>query len=631
MIAERSYIVPVISRYCESSPSPATKGTFPMLKAQLVEAFKRIYRVLPSPLQRSFWTVMTLTVVVALTEFALAGAVSLLGVVLASPQTIVHNSIMQQLVLWLPALRPAMEDPRLLLALLLCLLCGTTLLKTIMLALLTWRQSRYSQMVSRHLGIRLYQGYMYAPYLWHTGQKVSDLITLLNWRANTGIFLFQSLQALSQLLVVATLLVAVCCMAPLAGILVVSITGAAAWGIFRCSRRWVRKFSQQCAAAQQDSMKLIHTGLNGIRDILICQQQENFIRQYTAAEQRFMQGQSVLPVFPPMPSWILEFVGITLLLGTVLLLRWQDASLAHVSATLALLAAVAWRLLPIMNRVVQGLLQMQQQLSTVDPILQKLHEVETLPQDRSEERPCPLQQQICFEHVCFRYPGTAEGHADALHDINLHIPKGSMVGLIGPSGAGKSTLVSLLTGLYTPSSGKILVDGQEMDAGLRTGWMRGIGYVPQNPFLLNGSLAENIAFSQWGEEIDRDRVRECCRMAAMDFLDDLENGIDTIIGERGVRLSGGQLQRVSIARALYNHPQVIIFDEATSALDTATEQAIQQTIESLRSHMTVIIIAHRLTTVEKCDWLYWVEKGHIQMYGNAEKVLSEYNIHYSTN
>lgn len=120
-------------------------------------------------------------------------------------------------------------------------------------------------------------------------------------------------------------------------------------------------------------------------------------------------------------------------------------------------------------------------------------------------------------------------------------------------------------------------------------------------------------------------------MAAMDFLDDLENGIDTIIGERGVRLSGGQLQRVSIARALYNHPQVIIFDEATSALDTATEQAIQQTIESLRSHMTVIIIAHRLTTVEKCDWLYWVEKGHIQMYGNAEKVLSEYNIYYSTN
>ena len=595
-----------------------------MLKAQLIEAFQRIYRVLPPALQRSFWIVMALTVVVALTEFALAGAVSLLGVVLASPQTIVQHPFMQRLVDWLPVLRPTLDDPRLLLALLLCLLCGTTLLKTVMLALLTWRQSRYSQLVSMHLGVRLFQGYMHAPYIWHTGQKISDLMTYLSWRGSVGNFLFQSLQSLSQLQVVVTLLIAICCMAPLAGILVVSITGIAAWGVFRCSRRWVRKYSQQCAEAQQTSMKLIHTGLNGIRDILICGQQEKFIDQYVAAEQRYMQGQSVLPVFTPLPSWMLEFTGICLLLGTVLLLRWQEATLAHVSATLALLAAVAWRLLPIMNRVVQGLLVMQQQLPTVEPILQKVQEVEALPLAAAEEYPCPLREEIRFEHVCFRYPNTGEGHKNALQDISLRIPKGSMIGLIGPSGAGKSTIVSLLTGLYTPSSGRILVDGQELDDRRRAGWMRGIGYVPQSPFLLNGSLAENIAFSQWGQEIDRQRVEECCRMAAMDFVEDLEDGIDTIIGERGVRLSGGQLQRVSIARALYSQPQLIIFDEATSALDGATEQAIQQTIESLREYATVVIIAHRLTTVEKCDWLYWVEKGEIYMYGNTTDVLLKY-------
>lgn len=595
-----------------------------MLKAQLLEAFQRIYHVLPATLQHSFWIVMALTVVVALAEFALAGAVSLLGVVLASPQSIVHHPFMQQLVDWLPVLRPALDDPRLLLALLLCLLCGTTLLKTVMLALLTWRQSRYSQMVSMHLGVRLFQGYMRAPYLWHTGQNISDLITTMNWRSNTGTFLFQSLQALSQLLVVATLLVSICCMAPLAGVLVVSITGLAAVAIFRGSHRCICKYSQQCADAQQTAMKLIHTGLNGIRDILICQQQEKFIDQYIRAETRYMQGQSVLPVFPPLPSWILEFVGICLLLGTVLLLRWQEATLAHVSATLALLAAVAWRLLPIMNRVVQGLVQMQQQLPTVEPVLQKVAEVEALPQSTSEERPCPLRKEIRFEHVSFRYPNTSAEHKSALRDISLRIPKGSMIGLIGPSGAGKSTIVSLLTGLYTPSSGKILVDGQELDDSLRTGWMRGIGYVPQSPFLLNGSLAENIAFSQWGQKIDRQRVEECCRMAAMDFVDDLEDGLDTIIGERGVRLSGGQLQRVSIARALYGRPQLIIFDEATSALDRATEQAIQQTIESLREYATVIIIAHRLTTVERCDWLYWMERGEIKFDGNSNTVLNKY-------
>lgn len=602
-----------------------------MLKAQLVEAFQRIYHVLPATLQHSFWIVMALTVVVALAEFALAGAVSLLGVVLASPQSIVHHPFMQQLVGWLPVLRPALDDPRLLLALLLCLLCGTTLLKTVMLALLTWRQSRYSQMISMHLGVRIFQGYMRAPYIWHTGQKISDLITTLNWRANTGLFLFQSLQALSQLLVVVTLLIAICCMAPLAGTLVVSITGLAAAGIFRGSRRWVRKYSQQCADAQQASMKLIHTGLNGIRDILICRQQENFIRQYIIAEQHYMQGQSVLPIFPPLPSWILEFVGICLLLGTVLLLRWQEATLAHVSATLALLAAVAWRLLPTMNRVVQGLLIMQQQLPTVDPILQKVQEVESLPSSSTKECTCPLREEIRFEHVSFRYPNTSVEHKNALQDINLCIPKGSMIGLIGPSGAGKSTIVSLLTGLYTPSSGKVLVDGQELDDSLRAGWMRSIGYVPQNPFLLNGSLAENIAFSQWGQEIDRQRVKECCHMAAMDFVDDLEKGIDTVLGERGVRLSGGQLQRVSIARALYGRPQLIIFDEATSALDGATEQAIQKTIEGLCKQITIVIITHRLTTVKKCDYLYTIRKGQIQERGAGEYFLDLYQQKYNQN
>lgn len=601
-----------------------------MLKAQLIEAFQRIYHALPPTLQRSFWIVMILTVIVALAEFALAGAVSLLGVVLASPQSIVQHPFMQHLVGWLPVLRPALDDPRLLLALLLCLLCGTTLLKTVMLALLTWRQSRYSQMVSMHLGVRLFQGYMRAPYLWHTGQKISDLITTLNWRANTGIFLFQSLQALSQLLVVATLLVALCCMAPLAGTLVVSITGLAATGIFRSSSRWVHKYSQQCADAQQSSMKLIHTGLNGIRDILICGQQKNFIDQYAAAEQRYMQGQSILPVLPPLPSWILEFVGICLLLGTVLLLRWQEATLAYMSATLALLAAVAWRLLPIMNRVVQGLIIMQQQLPTVEPILQKVQEVEALSHSSIESRPCPLQEEIRFEHVSFRYPNTNEKHKNALQDINLSIAKGSMIGLIGPSGAGKSTIVNLLTGLYTPSSGKILVDGQELDNCMRTGWMRSIGYVPQSPFLLNGSLAENIAFSQWGKSIDRQRVEECCRMAAMDFIDDLENGIETIIGERGVRLSGGQLQRVSIARALYNHPQLIIFDEATSALDGATEQEIQKTIEDLREYITIVIVAHRLTTVKQCDYLYWIDKGKIYQNGAPQNILSAYTCYNNT-
>ena len=154
--------------------------------------------------------------------------------------------------------------------------------------------------------------------------------------------------------------------------------------------------------------------------------------------------------------------------------------------------------------------------------------------------------------------------------------------------------------------------------------MRRIGYVPQAPFLLNGSIAENVAFSQWGEGIDRDRVLECCRMAAVDFLDDLEQGVDTLIGDHGVRLSGGQLQRVSVARALYHRPQLLLFDEATSALDGASELAIQNTIGALRAETTIVLIAHRLSTVQSCDMLYWIEKGRIRMQGSTREVLPAY-------
>ena len=596
-----------------------------MLKPQLVDAFKHIDAVLPRTLQRSLWKVMFLAVTTALMEFMLAGAVSLLGVALASPQSIIQSTVMQRLIHWQPSLRIFCDDPRLLLTLLLCLLCVAVLLKTLLLALLTWRQSRFSQDVSKHVGVRLYTAFLYAPYLWHTGQKISYLMTVLGWRSSLGLFLFSSLQVISQLIVTSILILAICLMAPLASILILTITGFSSWLIFRFSRAWIQKLGQQCVVAQQDTTRMIHTGLNGIREVMIYQQQESFIAQYTDAETRYTHGQSVLPVFPPLPSWGMEWIGIMLLLGTVLLLYWRDASLAHVSATLALLAAVAWRLLPVMNRVIQSIIGMQQQLPMLEPVLRMLRESELVARRNTDDAPCQLQRALELRNVHFRYPAAEGQEKDALCRINMHIPKGSMIGLIGPSGAGKSTVVGLLTGLYPPSNGQILVDGVPLQEKQRSAWMRGIGYVPQSPFLLNASILENIAFSQWGQEIDRERALRCCRMAAMDFLAELPEGIDTIIGERGVRLSGGQIQRVAIARALYSDPQVLLFDEATSALDGASEQAIQHTINSLSGQVTMIVIAHRLTTVEKCDFLYWIDKGSITMQGRPDEVLPHYS------
>lgn len=598
-----------------------------MLKSQLIALFRRVYDALPRPLRRSFWKVMLLAVVAALAEFLLAGAVSLLGVVLASPQSITQSAAMQHLVARLPRLQPVLGDVRLLLALLLAGLCLFVLLKTLLLALLTWRQSLFSQAVSREFGIRLFADYLHAPYLWHTGQKISHLMTVLGWRSTLGQFLFNGLQVLSQLIVTGILIVTMCLMAPLASVLILGITGISAWLVFRFSRSRVHELGRLSASAQIESSRVTYTGLNGIREVTIYRQQETFIAQFVDAEARYAHAQSLLPLFAPLPSWVLEWLGTALLLGTVLILYWQDAGLAQVSATLALLAAVAWRLLPVMNRVVQSLIGMQQQLPMLDPVLQMLREVSGVSRKLTTEPvPCPLRHALELRDVDFCYPGEQRGKA-ALRGLNMCIPKGGMIGLVGPSGAGKSTVVGLLTGLYLPTQGALLVDGQPLREEQLAGWMQGIGYVPQSPFLLNATILENVAFSQWGGMIDRQRALHCCRMAAMNFLEDLPDGIDTEIGERGVRLSGGQIQRVAIARALYGEPQILLFDEATSALDGASEEAIQHTINSLSGQVTMIVVAHRLTTVEKCDFIYWIEEGTIKMAGRPEAVLPAYAQH----
>lgn len=596
-----------------------------MLNRQIGKVFRAIYSHLGKELQGGFWRVISLSVLVAVTEFLLTAAVSLLGVVLASPQTIAQSGVMHRLVALWPSLRPMIEDSRLLLIVLLAGLCVAVLCKSMTLALLTWRQADFSQTVNLEMGRRLFHGFVHAPYLWHVGQRVSDLTSTLGWRNSIGVYCFAVVQALGQLAVVLLLVLVVLVVTPLAGAVVLAGTALSAYGIFRFSRRLVNKCSQELTQAQRDSGRVTHVALYGVRELMIYRQQAPFESRYIQYEVRAAHAQALLPICHPLPSWMLEWVGMALLLGAVILLYWQNASVARTVGTLTLLAAVAWRLLPTMNKLVQQLLMMQQQIPQIEPVLRKLDEVAAQPRsDADIALDCPLNSELRLENVSFRYPSTPEDKPDALRRLNLHIPRGSMVGFVGPSGAGKSTIVGLLTGLFPPTSGKIFVDGRPMDNALREGWVRRIGYVPQSPFLLNASIAENVAFSHWGAVPNHERVWQCCRMAAMDFVDELEQDIETIIGERGVRLSGGQIQRVAIARALYNNPQFILFDEATSALDGAAEQVIQQTINSLRDHRTLVVVAHRLSTVDACDYVYWIEGGEIRMEGKPGMVLPAY-------
>ena len=304
----------------------------------------------------------------------------------------------------------------------------------------------------------------------------------------------------------------------------------------------------------------------------------------------------------------------------------QHATMGTISAIMGFMAAAAWRVLPVANRMVDLLTEMRAHLPYVNKtaeliLLENNIQAQMPPSVESTSKPIPFTRSICLAAVSFRYPDT---RSYALEKVNLTIDSGKMIGIIGLSGSGKSTLVNILTGLIPPECGRLIVDDVPVTKDNAHAWLQRIGYVSQSPYIMNASLAENIAFSRWGEKIDEDRVLTCCRMAALDFIDDLEDGIQTMLGENGAGLSGGQAQRVAIARALYSEPDLIIFDEATSALDIKNEKAIYETMLSLKKRVTVIIIAHRLSTVEGCDSIVWLNNGRIHAMGNVNEILPQY-------
>jgi ABC-type bacteriocin/lantibiotic exporter with double-glycine peptidase domain len=436
-------------------------------------------------------------------------------------------------------------------------------------------------------------------------------------RVTTFVVNFSKL--LSQLSIALILITGAMAAYPKASGIVVAVTGFFGTLIYIFSRKRVESHSKQLANIGVSLNKTSLSALQAIREILIYRKQTAFEHQHKKQLDEYVTEYPIPLVLQSIPPLVLEFSGAATLLLAFFYMQDQGVSLSQISGTLALLAGVAWRLLPCLNKAVAALLV----LHSCNPFIdQFFFNFKRIPADyEANYLPLDFQQEIRMTNLSFRYD---ESKKDSLVNINLTISKGKMIGLVGQSGAGKSTIVAILSGLLTPTAGAMYVDGTPVDLSNFHGFTR-LGYVPQSPYLLDATLAENVAFCRWGEEPNREKVLECCEMAAVDFIDQLPYGIETIVGERGMRLSGGQVQRLAIARALYNNPSIIIFDEATSALDGAAEAALQQTINSLREKMTLVVIAHRLSTVENCDEIYWLDQGHVVDSGPAGRVLDAYN------
>jgi ABC-type multidrug transport system fused ATPase/permease subunit len=478
-------------------------------------------------------------------------------------------------------------------------------------SLLLWASARFTFASGADLSSEVYRRTLYQPYSVHVARNSSEVISgITNKVGGTVLGIMFPLMTLisasvSLLATLATLLFIDPWLALGAGFGFGICYGVITW----FSRRRLRRNSRRIATEHTLVVKALQEGLGGIRDVLLDGSQPVYCNVYRRAEESLRRAQGDNAFVGQSPRYSMEAVGMVLIAILSFGLSRQFHGVAAALPILGALALGAQRLLPALQQVYAAWASIAGSHALLEDTLDLLDQ--PLPADASmpAPRPLPFMREIRFDHICFRY--TPEGPW-VIDDLNLIISKGARIGLVGGTGSGKSTTLDLLMGLLSPNYGEILVDGHPLDGSCIRAWQVCIAHVPQAIFLADTTLTENIAFGVPTAQIDRERVRRAAEQAQIcEFIDNMPLGFDSPVGERGVRLSGGQRQRIGIARALYKKASVLVLDEATSALDNSTERSVMDAIEGVSRELTVIMIAHRLSTVQRCDTIVELENGRV--------------------
>lgn len=499
-------------------------------------------------------------------------------------------------------------------------LASAFLVKNLFLAFLTWRQMHFAFDLQAHLSQRLFASYVQQPYTFHLQRNSAEL--LRNVTTDVSLFathaIVPGMFLLTETLVLVGLFALLFTVEPFGAFTVVSVFAATAWAFHHFTRKRLTQWGHDRQRHEGLRVQHLQQGLHGAKEIKLLGRETEFLAQYAHHNTLSAHMSRLQLTLSYMPRLWLELLAVLGLVALVLAIVARGRPLEAILPTLAVFTAAAFRLLPSANRALASLQSLRYGLPVIDMLDNELRAIAT-PQPQRGAAPAAVTRVIELERVRFTYPGAAQA---ALDNVSVVIRRGETVGFIGTSGAGKSTLVDVLLGLLAADSGAVRIDGADVQGNLR-GWQDQIGYVPQTIYLTDDTLRRNIAFGIAEEHIDEHALWRSVRAAQLeDFVRTLPQGLDTVIGEHGVRLSGGQRQRIGIARALYHDPAVLVLDEATSSLDQATERGVLQAVRALHGSKTIVIVAHRLTTVEHCDRLYRIEHGRVMQEGAPEVLLA---------
>jgi len=580
---------------------------------------KRLWHHITSRRRKQIVALLILMLFASLGEVVSIGAVLPFLGILTAPELVFNHPYAEPIIGWLKI----DKEEQLLIPLMLAFSVAALIAGALRLLLL-WFQTRLSHGIGIDLSYEIYQRTLYQPYARHISRNSSEVIAGIVQKSSGVVseIIFPLLLLASSTLMLFVILVALFSIDPVVALSVISGFGIIYGLILSLTKPRLFRNSQCINQMENQRIKALHEGLGGIRDVLLDGTQPIYCQIYRNADAPLRLAQASNQFISGSPRFGIEALGMVLIAMLAYSLATTSDGMTNVIPVLGALALGAQRLLPVLQQGYASFSYIRGGQAILSDTLDLLEQ--PLPKDFNHQsvEPIPFEHAIRVSGLGFRYSANTPW---VLQELELKIPKGCRVGFIGTTGSGKSTLLDILMGLLEPSAGQMHIDDIQIDESNYRAWQSHIAHVPQTIYLTDASVSENIAFGVPPEAIDADRVRRAAQVAQIaDTIESWDKQYDMPVGERGVRLSGGQRQRIGIARAFYKEANVIVFDEATSALDNHTERTVMDAINSMGRDMTILIVAHRLSTLKVCDKVVELENGSIKRVGTYSEIIVEH-------
>ena len=589
----------------------------------MMRSLKHLVEILPSEERPKSLYLIFMLIVMAVLEVIGIGSIMPFLAVISNPQIIHENK-------WLAWAYSTLgfADTRRFLFVTGFFTLGIFLVKNGFNAWVVWVQYRFAYRNNYKLAVKLTRAYFSMPYDFFLDTNTSNHRKNILSEVNNVIakFLIPLIALIAQALVALFIVALIVLVDPLLALMVTLILGVPYLIIYQLLKRTITTLGLKRLDANKFRYKALDQSFGGIKDVKILGKEAYFQKEFSKHQKILTDSVGKMHFFNEIPRFIVESLAIGGLLTILLYMLGRDQSMQQIIPVFGLYAVSARRLMPALRSVVSSM----NSLRANQPALELLYGdfkgkeeyLEDSAKRRSGTRKLTLEKELELSDLSFSYSSQKD---EVIHHIDLKIAANSAVALVGPSGGGKTTLADIIMGLLEPKTGCMQVDGKKIDAGNIAQWRQNIGYVPQQIYLNDDTVTRNVAYGIPDAEIDFERVKKATRLAAIyDFVvNELPEGFETAIGEKGIRLSGGQRQRIGLARALYNNPDVLILDEATSSLDGITEASISKALNQLAGKKTLIIIAHRITTVKRCDMIYFIDKGRIIDRGTYDELMNK--------